>query len=64
MKRVVSTLAKGFVFERRVEAMKGIVKPAEELTFNNQVKLVKRFCYLGDRLNGSEAVVTASSKSG
>ena len=41
--------------------MKGIVKPAEELTFYDQVKLVKNFCSLGDRLNNSgesETVMT------
>ena len=34
----------------------------EELTFYDQVELIKNFCYLGDRLNasgGSEVAVTA-----
>ena len=39
--RVPSTLAKGFVCKRYVEAIKGIVKPHEELPFHNQVTLVK-----------------------
>ena len=30
MKKATSTLAKGVICERSVEAMKGIVKPAEE----------------------------------
>ena len=47
MKKVTSTLAKGFICERCVKTMKGIVEPAEELTFHNQVELVNSFCYLG-----------------
>ena len=43
IKRVTLTLAKGFICERCVEAMKGIVKPAEELTFYDQVETVKIF---------------------
>ena len=50
MKRVNLTLAKDFVCERCVESMKGIVKPAEELTFYDQVELVKSLTYLGNRL--------------
>ena len=60
MKRVTSTLAKGFICDRCVEALIGIAELAEELTFYDQVKLVKNFSYLGDRLKasgGSEAAV-------
>ena len=67
MKRVTSTLAKGFICERCVEPIKGIVAPAEELPFYDQEKLQKNFCYLGDRLNasgGSEAAVTARTSIG
>ena len=41
MKRVTSTLAKGFICKICVEAMKETVEPAEELTFCDQVKLMK-----------------------
>ena len=63
MNRVTSTLAKGFICERCVETTKRIVKPAEELTFYDQMELVKSFCNLGNRLNassGSEATMTAT----
>ena len=43
IKRVTSILAKGFICERCVKAMKGIVKPSEELPFYDQVELVKNF---------------------
>ena len=33
--------------------MKGIVEPAKELTFYDQVDLVKSFCHFGNRLNAS-----------
>ena len=62
MKRVTTTLAKGFVCELCAYAKEGIVEPGEELSFFDQVDFVKSFCYLGDRLNasgGSEAAVTA-----
>ena len=65
MKSVTSTLEKGFICERYVEAIKGITEPAEELTFYDQVELVKSFCCLGNRLNasgGSEVAVTARSR--
>ena len=65
VKMETSTLTKGFICQRCVEAMKRILKPSKELTFHNQVKLVKSFCYLEDRLNagsGSEAVSTARIK--
>ena len=45
MKRVNLILTRGFVCGGYVEAMKGIVKPAEELIFYNQVEQVKSFCY-------------------
>ena len=65
MKRVTWTLAKDFICKRCVEAMTGTVKPAEQLALCDQVELVRRFCYLGDRLNaggGSEAAVTARAR--
>ena len=40
IKRVTQTLAKGLICERCLEAMKEIVKPAEELTFYDQVEPV------------------------
>ena len=64
MKRVTSTLAKGFVCELCVYTKEGIVEP-EELSFFDQVDFVKSFCNLGDRLNasvGSEAAVTARKR--
>ena len=66
-KRVTSTLVNGFICERFVEAMKRIVKSNKELTFYDQVEVVKSFCYSGDRLNaygGSEAAVTAKARIG
>ena len=67
MKKVTSTLAKGFVCELCVDTVEGIVKPDEELSFFDQVDFVKSFCHLGDRLNasgGSEAAVTARTRIG
>ena len=67
MKRVTSTLAKGFVNELCVDTKEGIVEPSEELSFFHQVDFVKSFCYLGGRLNasgGSEAAVTARTRIG
>ena len=63
MKRVTSTLAKGFVCELCVDTKEGIVESSEELSFFDQVVFVRSFFYLGDRLNasrGSEAVVTTA----
>ena len=67
IKRVTSTLAKGFVCEICVDTKKGIVEPGEEISFFDQVDFVKSFCYLGDRLNasgGSEAAVTTRTRIG
>ena len=67
MKRVTSTLAKGFVCELCVNTKEGIVEPGEELSFFDQVDFVKIFCYFGDRLNvsgRSEAAVTARMRFG
>ena len=67
MKRVTSTMAKGFVCELCVDTKEGIVEPDEEISFFNQVHFVKSICYLGDRVNasdGSEAVVTAKTRIG
>ena len=62
MKRVTSTLAKGFDCELCGNTKKGIVEPDEEISFFDQFDFVKSLCYLGDMLNasgGSEAAVTA-----
>ena len=67
MKRVTSTLAKAVVCELCVDTMEGIVEQGEKLSFFDLVDLVKRFCYLGKRLNvssGSEAVVAARTRIG
>ena len=68
MKRVTSTLAKGFVCELCADTKDGIVQPGEEISFFNQVDdFVKSFCYLGNRLNTSgrsEAAVTARTQIG
>ena len=45
MKRVILTVAKGFICERCVGAMKGTIEPAEEVIFYDQVELV--LAYLG-----------------
>ena len=65
MKGVSLTLAIGFIYERHVKTIKGIVEPAEELTHYDQAELVKSFCYLEDRLNASgrsEAPMTARTR--
>ena len=62
MKKVTSTLAKGFVCEVCVYTKEGIVEPGDEISFFDPVDFVKSFCYLGDRLNasgGSGAAVKA-----
>ena len=67
MKRVTSTVAKGFVCGLRINTMEGIVEPDEEISFFDQVDYVKSFGYLRDRLNasgGSEAAVTARTRIG
>ena len=67
MKRVTSTLAKGFVCELCVHTKEGIVEPGEEPSFFDQIDFVKSFCYLGDRLNTSgvsEAAVTGRTRIG
>ena len=67
MKRVTSTLAKGFVCKLCVDTKEEIVEPSQELSFFDQVDLVKSFCHLGDRLNasgGSKAAVTARTRIG
>ena len=65
MKRMTSTMAKGFVCELCVYTKERIVEPGEEISFFDQVDFVKSFCFLGDRLNasgGSEAAVTARTR--
>ena len=52
MKRVNSTLAKGFVCELRIVTTEEIVEPGEGLF--DKVDFVKNFCYLRDRLNASD----------
>ena len=47
MKRVTSTLTKGFVCKLCVDTKKGIVEPGKEILFFDQVDCVKSFCYLG-----------------
>ena len=67
IKRVASTLAKGFVCNLCVDTKEGIVEPGEEISFFDQVDFVKNFCYFGHRLNasgGSEAAVTATTRIG
>ena len=67
IKRVTSTLAKGFVCELCVDRMVGIVEPNKEISFFDQVDFMKSFCYLVDRLNASgvsEAAVTARTRIG
>ena len=65
LKRVTSAPAKGFLCELCVNTIERIVEPGEEISFFDQVDFVKRFCYLGDRLNtngGSEAMITARTR--
>ena len=60
-------MAKSFVCELWVDTKEEIVEPGEELSFFDQVVLVKSFCCLGDRLHasgGREAAVTARTKIG
>ena len=67
IKKVTSTLAKGFACELCVDTMEVIVKRYEEISFFDQVDFVKSFCYLEDRLNaggGSDAAVTARMRIG
>ena len=67
MKRVTSTLAKGFVCELCVYTKEETAKLDKELSFFDQVDFVKSFCYLRNRLNASgrsEAAVTARTKIG
>ena len=62
IKRVTSTLAKGFVCNLCVDTKEGIGEPGKEISFFDQVDFVKSFCFLRDRLNasgGSEAMVRA-----
>ena len=46
IKRVTSTLGKGFVCKLCVDTMEGIVEPDEEILFFDQADLVKSFYYL------------------
>ena len=62
MKRVFLILAKAFVFKKCVQTIKGIAKTNEILSFYDQMKFAKNYCFSRVRLNasiGSEAVVTA-----
>ena len=74
MKKISSNSGKSFLLAICFEAMKSIVEPDEELSFYDQVDLVrvfdtwgKSFCYLGDWLNrsgGSEAAMTGRLRIG
>ena len=44
MKRVISTVAKHFVCEKFVEAIKVIIKSSVGLSFYDHMELVKRLC--------------------
>ena len=60
-------MEKGFASEGFVQETKRVVRPNEQLSFYDQVDLVKHVCYLGDRwiVSGrSEAAVTARSRIG
>ena len=59
MKRVTTTLAKGFVCEKYIETIKELDKEI----FFDQVEFVKSFCYLRNMLNAScEAAVTSRTR--
>ena len=67
IKKVSSTLANGFVREECVEAIKRIGESDEEVSFDDQVELVKNLRHFGDSLNasnGSEAAVTTRTMIG
>ena len=67
MKRVTSTLDRGFVCKLCVDTKEGIVELGEERAFFDLVDFVKSFCYLDSRLNtsgGSEAALTARTRIG
>ena len=64
---MTSALAKRFLYNGCVKAIKGIVEPYEELLFYEQVELVKSLRFLAKRLNArgeSEAEVTATARIG
>ena len=62
MKRVTSTLARGFVCKLCVDTIKGIVERGKEILFFNQVDFVKSSCYVGDRLKASGGGSRGDSK--
>ena len=67
MKRVTSTLTKGFVCKLCVDTKEGITEPGKEISFFDQVDFVKSFCYLRNRSKvsgGSEAAVIARTRIG
>ena len=43
-----------------VKTIKGIVVPGKEIAYNDQLKFVKIFCYLGKRLNASRGNKSSS----
>ena len=51
--KLSSTLAKDFVCEGSVEAIKGILVLNKKESFNDQMILLKSFCHSGDRLKPS-----------
>ena len=65
VKRVTPRLGRDFVCGRCKQVDDGLVEPMEELC--EEVKTVRGFCYLGDRVNasgGCEAAVTARARIG
>ena len=65
VKRVTSRLGRDFVCRRCKKQADGLVEPVEELC--EEVETVRRFCYLGDRVNasgGCKAAVTARARVG
>ena len=65
VKRVTPRLGRDFVCGRCKQVDNGLVEPVEELC--EEVKTVRGFCYLGDRVNasgGCEAAVTARARIG
>ena len=50
IKKVTSTMEKGFVCELCVNTTKGIVKPSEEILLFDQVEFVKSFLLFGGQV--------------
>ena len=43
-------MAKSFVYEKCVETIKGMVKPAKQMSLFDQVEFVRNFCCSKDRI--------------